>query len=54
MDKGNGNRQNGTGQQRNWKGTGQNESRRFTRVHLTLHPFIQQEEIRKATRTKRM
>ena len=49
MNKGNRNRQNGTRQQRNRQGTGHNELRRSTQVHLTFHTSVQQKEIRKAT-----
>ena len=53
-DKRHGIGQNGTGQQRNRQGTGQDESQRSTRIYSTIHPFVQQEEIRKITRTERM
>ena len=41
-------------EQRNRQRTGHNEPRRSTGIYLTFHPFIQQKEIRKTTRTKRM
>ena len=45
-----GNRHNNTGQWQNWQRTRQNKSRRFTRIYLTFHTFIQQEEIQEITR----
>ena len=54
FQKNQGNRNNrhneGTEQWENWKGTGQDKSRRFTRIYSTIYTPIEQEEIRKATR----
>ena len=38
----------------NRKETGPNQYKRFTRIHSTIHPFIQQEEIWKIAGMKRM
>ena len=55
QDDGNNNyRQKGQGQQQNWKGTGQNKSRRSTGLYSTLYAPIQQEEIREITGKVRM
>jgi len=46
-----GHRKQRTGQQRNWKGTQCNKFRGFTRLYLTIHPFVQQKEICEIART---